>query len=85
MIQACNNFVWIIRDEAASEIGGLLLPESAKEKPHTGIIFSVGEMVQDKKIKKDKRAIFFKGNGWDVTHNGETYLVIEGERIIGIE
>jgi co-chaperonin GroES (HSP10) len=84
-IQATNNFVYIIRDEVENEIGGLLIPDSGKEKPHKGKIFSVGELVQDKKIKTGKIGVFHKGAGFDIEYNGQEYLVIEGERIIGVE
>ena len=83
-ITAVNNFVWVIRDEKQNEASGLILPDSGKEKPNTGTILSVGELVQDKKIKKDKKCLFYKGAGMEVEYNGETYLVIEGERIIGL-
>lgn len=85
MINACNNFVWVVRDETENEAGGMLLPDTGKEKPHYGKIFSVGQLVGDKKIRKDKKAVFHKGNGFDIEYKGQTYLVIEGERIIGVE
>jgi chaperonin GroES len=84
MIQAANGFVWIIRDETPEETSGLLLPDSGKEKPHYGTLFSVGDMVQDKKIKKGKKCLFFKGNGMEITYEGQDYLVLEGERVIGV-
>lgn len=84
--QATNNFVWIIRDDTNTETAGLILPDSGKEKPSQGVIFSVGENVTDKKIKngKNKKCIFFRNNGMEIDFEGQTYLVLEGERIIGI-
>lgn len=84
-IQATNNFVYIIRDEVKKEISGLLIPDGGKEKPHKGKIFSVGELVQDKKIKIGRVGVFHKGTGFDIEYDGHEYLVIEGERIIGVE
>lgn len=81
-IQARNRFVFIIRDEVGEEINGLLIPGESQEKPHTGDILSVGDLVEDQKIKDDKRCLFHKGNGFDIEYEGKTYLVIEGERII---
>lgn len=85
MIQATNNFVFIIRDETQDESGGLLIPGQGKEKPHSGKIFSVGSMVKDAKIKKDKQAIFHKGIGFDITYQDVTYLVLMDTEIIGID
>lgn len=83
-IQAVNNFVFILRDETALEKAGLRLPDSGQEKPHKGIIYSVGELVGDKKIKKGKSALWHKGSGMEVEYEDKTYLVIEGERIIAV-
>lgn len=85
MIQATNNFVFIIRDEIKEEAGGLLIPDQGKEKPSHGIIYSVGELVSDKKIKKGKKAIFMKGNGQDIEYDNQNYLVLDGDRIIGVD
>jgi co-chaperonin GroES (HSP10) len=85
MIQATNNFVFIIRDEAEKETNGLFIPEQGVEKPSQGTIYSVGELVQDKSIQKDKKAVFMKGNGQEIKYKGETYLVLDGDRIIGVD
>lgn len=81
-IQARNNFVFIIRDEIQEEILGFIIPGQGQEKPHKGRVFSVGDLVVDKKIKQDTNCLFHKGSGFDITFEGVTYLVIEGERII---
>lgn len=85
MIQAVNNFTFIVRDSEQHESNGLIIPQQGVEKPHTGKIFSVGELVSDKKIEAGKLAIFHKGNGFTIEYGGEEYLIIEGERIIGID
>jgi co-chaperonin GroES (HSP10) len=86
-IQATNNFVFIIRDKTEDEIGGLIIPDQGKEKPHSGEIFSVGSLVRDVKIKhgKEKTAIFHKGIGFEITYKEVTYLVLMESEIIGIE
>ena len=86
MVQATNDFVFIKRDEAEKETGGLLIPDSGVVKPHHGTIFSIGDLVQDKKIKsaKGKRCAFHKGIGFDMEIDGENYLILTGGQIIGI-
>lgn len=86
MIHATNNFVFIVRDKAESEKMGLIIPGQGQEKPHQGTIFSIGDLVQDKKIKngKGKKCLFFKGTGFDIEYESETYLVLEGERVIAV-
>lgn len=84
-IEATNNFVFIIRDEADKEKDGFLIPDMGQEPPNKGTIYSVGELVQDKKIKSNRTAYFFKGTGFHVEHQGQEYLVLTQEQVIGIE
>lgn len=86
-IQARNNFVFILRDDIEKERKGLVIPNQGQEKPNRGTLHSIGEAVQDKQLKKDKgkKCIFFKGTGWDIEYEGQTYLVLEGERVIGVD
>lgn len=83
-LEATNNFVLIIRDKTPSEVAGLQIPDNGQEKPFKGVIATVGELVQDKRIQAGKSALWHKGNGWDMEYEGETYLVIEGDRIIAV-
>lgn len=86
MIQATNNFVFILRDDIKKEESGLLIPGQSREKPHQGTVVSVGNLVGDANIKKSKgkKCVFHKGNGFEIEVEGTTYLVLEGERIIGL-
>lgn len=84
-IEATNNFVLILRDSIQEEEDGFFIPGQGREKPHSGRIFSVGGIVHDKRIKKGKKGIFHKDNGWEMTYQKITYLVLESERIIGVD
>lgn len=85
-IQATNNFVYIIRDKPKNEIAGAYIPSSGIEKQSRGTIYSVGDLVQDKRIKsgKGKTCIFHKGTGFEIEYENTTYLVLSGEDITGI-
>lgn len=86
MIQATNNFIFIIRDEVKKESAGLILPGQVREKPHKGTIFSIGGLVKDPKIKsgKNKQCLFHKGCGFPIEHDGVEYLVLTGDEIIAV-
>lgn len=86
-LQATNDFVFIVRSEAENEVGGLLLPDSAKKKTNNGKILSVGDSVQDKKIKGgvNKIAVFHEGVGFSIDEDGNELLVLRGGEIIGIK
>lgn len=85
-IQATNDFVFVKRDAAAEESSGLYIPSSGRARPHSGIVLSIGDMVQDKKIKasKGKKAIWHGDVGFPVEYAGEEFLVLSGGHIIGI-
>ena len=85
-IQATNNYVFVILDETLTEKSGLLLPSQSKEKPSRGKIVTVGDLVQDKKIKsgKDKIALFHKGTGASIEFEGIHYQVLEANHIIAV-
>jgi len=84
--KATNNCVFVLRDKTESETSGLLLPSEGKVKPNKGTIFSIGSLVKDHNIKngKGKKALFHKGCGFEIEYEGQTYLVLQGEEIIGI-
>lgn len=87
MIQATNNFVFIVRDKTETEKSGLLIPGQGQEKQHSGEIFSVGSLVRDTKIQKGKgkKAIFHKGIGFEIIYQEVTYLVLMDTEIIAID
>lgn len=84
---ATNFTIWTIRDKTEVEKGGLVLPGSGKEKPHSGTIISVGELVKDSKIKRGrgKKALFHKGIGQELEYKEVTYLILLDHQVIGVD
>ena len=71
--------------------GGILLPESAKEKPKEGIIIATGEGKQldngDKSsfsVSKGDRVLFTSYAGTDVKYDGEEYIIMREDDILAI-
>jgi chaperonin GroES len=63
--------------------GGVLLPQTAKEKPQQGIIKAVGneeEMVTD--LKVGDRVLFPKYTGTEIKFEGETYLLMDEDSVL---
>ena len=85
-IKATNNFVFLIRDKTEAESGGLVLPTTGREKPHTGTIISVGGLAKDPEIKRGKgrKALFHKGIGFEIEFEDTKYLVLMENEIIAI-
>lgn len=55
---------------------GLLLPETAKEKPQTGVVVAVGDD-EDIKLKVDDKVLFAKYTGTEFKLDGVEYLLME--------
>ena len=71
--------------------GGIIIPDTAKEKPSQGEVISVGEgaKTEDGKItpldvKKGDRVLFGKWGGTEITIDGEDLLIMKESDILGI-
>ena len=76
-------------DEKTS--GGLIIPDSAQEKPAEGEVVSVGNGAIDEKgnrmpmdVKAGDRILFGKWSGTEVKINGEDVLIMKESDILGI-
>ena len=78
-------------EEGEVRRGGLVIPDSAKEKPQEGKVLAVGQGTlteEGKKIPLDVKAgdrvLFGKYSGSEVTLDGEDYLIMKEEDVLGI-
>jgi chaperonin GroES len=91
-IRPLGDRVLVQRTEAESKTaGGILLPESAQEKPKEGIVISTGEgkLLDDGKrstfsVKKGDRVLFTSYAGTDVKLLGDEYLIMREDDILAI-
>lgn len=77
-LTAVGEFVYIIKDEPVLMKGGIRLPEPSIKAPNTGKILSVGNLVQDKNIRKGKTAVFSKQVGGEIELFGIEITVLNG-------
>lgn len=71
--------------------GGIVLPDTAKEKPKRGVVLAVGEgrMLKDGRrakpqVKKDDQVVFTSYSGTEVKIGGEEYLIMEESDVLGV-
>ncbi len=71
--------------------GGLIIPDSAKEKPSEGIVVACGEGARKDSgelipmsVKEGDRILFGKWSGTEVTIDGEELLIMKESDILGI-
>jgi len=74
-------------DEAeAKTASGIIIPDSAKEKPRQGKVMLVGAAKKDEdmEVKKNDNVLYGKYSGQELTINGEDYLLISQSDILFI-
>lgn len=63
-------------EQEAKTTSGLYIPETAKEKPQTGLVVAVGDD-EDIKLKVNDRILFAKYTGTEFKMDGVEYLLME--------
>ena len=71
--------------------GGIIIPDSAKEKPVEGLVIAVGsgKAMKDGKVrpldvKAGDRVLFGKYSGNDITLDGQDLLIMKEEDVLGV-
>jgi len=78
-------------EEEKTTKGGIIIPDTAKEKPAEGKVVAVGDgkVADDGKripltIKKGDRILFGKYSGTEVKIEGEEYLIMREDDVLGV-
>jgi chaperonin GroES len=78
-------------EEDEKSKGGIIIPDTAKEKPQEGKVVAVGKgkMLEDGKVvplevKEGDRILFGKYAGSDVKIEGEEFLIMREDDVLGI-
>jgi chaperonin GroES len=78
-------------EEKETKVGGLFIPDSAKEKPQEGEVVAVGKGKRgdDGKlialdVQKGDRILFGKYSGSDIRLDGEEYLIMREDEVLGV-
>ena len=78
-------------EENTKTAGGIIIPDTAQEKPMEGKVVAVGNgarnedgKLQPLDVKKGDRILFGKWSGNEVTFDGEEYLIMKESDVMGI-
>jgi chaperonin GroES len=78
-------------EKEEEKVGGIIIPDSAKEKPTEAEVVAVGSgrVLEDGKrvpldIKAGDKVLVGKWSGTDVKIDGEEYLILKEEEILGV-
>ena len=77
----------LVEPAAAEEktASGIIIPDTAKEKPQKGKVIAVGDGVKDKPVtvKVGERILYGKYAGTEITIDGKDYLIMRNSDIFG--
>ena len=78
-------------EEKEVKKGGIIIPDTAKEKPQEGKVVALGTGKRDEEgklieftVKKGDKVLISKYGGPEVKIDGETYLIMREDDILGI-
>ncbi len=78
-------------EEEAKTKGGIIIPDTAKEKPQEGEVISTGPGARDEQgkihaldVKKGDRILFGKWSGTEVKIDGDDLLIMKESDILGV-
>ena len=91
-IRPLNDRILVIRTEEGTKTkGGIIIPDTAKEKPYEGKVVAVGPGKLDDKgkrvpldVKAGDKILFSKYAGTEIKINGVEHLFMREEDILGI-
>jgi len=78
-------------DQEEKTLGGIIIPDTAKEKPMQGKVIAVGKGTKDKDgnlipldVKVGDKVLYGKWGGTEVKVNGQEFIIMKESDIMGI-
>ncbi|BBB56218.1 molecular chaperone GroES [Candidatus Megaera polyxenophila] len=78
-------------DQEEKTLGGIIIPDTAKEKPMQGKVIAVGKGTKDKDgnlipldVKVGDKVLYGKWGGTEVKVNGQEFIIMKESDIVGI-
>lgn len=85
-IQPLADRVLVLPAPAEEKIGGIIIPDTAKEKPLNGTIVAVGEGTKDEKmiLKEGDNVLYGKYAGTELEYENKKYLMMRQSDVLAI-
>lgn len=78
-------------EEATKTAGGIIIPDTAKEKPSEGLVKAVGNGYRSEEgkivpmsVKEGDKVLFSKWSGTEIKVEGESYLILKESEILAV-
>jgi len=78
--------VLVLPAPAEEKIGGIIIPDTAKEKPLRGIVKAVGKGSKDEEmiLKEGDEVLYGKYSGTELEFDGEKYLMMRQSDVLAV-
>ena len=75
-----------VLDSEEKTSGGIIIPDTAKEKPQKGVVVAVGSGTKENPItvKVDETVLYGKYSGTELKYEGKDYLIMRESDILAI-
>ena len=85
-IQPLADRVLVLPAPAEEKVGGIIIPDTAKEKPQRGKVIAVGEGTKDDKMVliEGDEVLYGKYAGTELENEGEKYLIMRQSDVLAI-
>lgn len=85
-IQPLADRVLVLPAPAEEKVGGIIIPDTAKEKPLNGTIVAVGEGTKDEKmiLKEGDNVLYGKYASTELEYEGKKYLMMRQSDVLAI-
>ncbi|MDD6506213.1 MAG: co-chaperone GroES [Prevotellaceae bacterium] len=78
--------VLVLPTPAEEKVGGIIIPDAAKEKPQRGKVVAVGQGTKDEVmiLKEGNTVLYGKYAGTEIENGGEKYLIMRQSDVLAI-
>lgn len=73
-----------IEEEASVTASGLVIPDTAKDKPQRGVVVAVGDEEDLLKVRVGERVLFPKYSGTELRLGGVDHLILEATDLLAV-
>ena len=78
--------VLVLPEQAEEKVGGIIIPDTAKEKPIKGNVVAVGEGTKDEPmiLKEGDEVLYGKYSGTELELEGTKYLIMRQSDVVAV-
>lgn len=78
--------VLVLPAPAEEKVGGIIIPDTAKEKPQRGRVIAIGQGTKDEAmmLKENDTVLYGKYAGTELEYEGEKYLIMRQSDVLAV-